>query len=105
MDDWGWIVAGVAGLIVVYAWTRAADKRKKRAQAEKVLKAIMEMMHAFEEIVKETIGSRFSTEDRRKIAAGMVVVVIAERIPIERLAADRELFAAVLLKSIQLTTQ
>ena len=78
---------------------------KQRAEAERMIVALMGMLAAFEEIVHQTLGSRYSAEDRRKIAAGMAAVVVTEGIPLDRLAADKVLFGKVLIASIQFLTQ
>ena len=105
MDNWGWFGAAVVGVLFVYLLTKISEKRKKRAEAERLLKYIIDLMHAFEEIVTEILGTQYSVEERQRIAIGMVAVAIGEGIPFDRLASDRELFSAVLVKSIQLTTE
>lgn len=104
-DNWIWLGAAAAVLVVVYGATRIAEKRKQRAEAERMIVALMGMLAAFEEIVHQTLGSRYSAEDRRKIAAGMAAVVVTEGIPLDRLAADKVLFGKVLIASIQFLTQ
>ncbi|HEV3316269.1 MAG TPA: hypothetical protein VG488_04840 [Candidatus Angelobacter sp.] len=102
-ENWGWLAAGVLGVTLVYAFSKLAEKRKQRAEAKKVLEFIVGLMQAFAEIIAEGIGKMYSTENRQKIAAGMVVVVMRDRIPLERLT-ERTTFEAVLVKSIKMLT-
>ena len=56
-DNWIWLGAAAAVLVVVYGATRIAEKRKQRAEAERMIVALMGMLAAFEEIVHQTLGA------------------------------------------------
>jgi len=103
-DNWGWLVAGAVGVAVVYVISKVAEKRKKRAQAKQVLEFIVGLMHTFEAIIAETVGDVYNRENRQKIAAGMMIIVMSDTVPLERLR-EKAVFEMVLIKAIKMLTE
>ena len=104
-ENWIWVVAAVVIVGGIYALTKAGHKRRQHAEAKKYLTAIVALIDTFQEVVRETIGSHYTREDRTKIAIGMVAVMLAEKISVEQMSEDRAVFASVLMKSVVVLTR
>lgn len=102
-QNWGWFVAAALGVTLVYAFSKVVEKKKQRAQAKKVLEFIVGLMQAFADMIADSMGKLYTQENRQKIAAGMVIVVMRDKIPLERLN-NRSTFESVLVKSIKMLT-
>jgi len=102
-DNWGWVAAGVLGVALVYGFTKLSERKKRRDEAKKVLDFILGLMRVFEEVIADTVGNVYNQENRKKIAAGMMLVVMSEKVPLNRLA-EKQVFEAVLVKSIKMLT-
>lgn len=68
-------------------------------------RALAMLANALEKVIDDVIGRSFNRQDREKIAVGMIAVMAAESISIERLINDSTLFAAVMLQSIKILTE
>lgn len=66
---------------------------------------VTKLTGALEEVVDDTVGRHYDRQDRQKIAIGMVAVMVAEKISLERMTSDPALFATVMFKSIATLTR
>jgi hypothetical protein len=102
LHNWIWVLIGVVVLALAVKALSAKKNTLSNSQAALLANALID---AFDDILANLLGSRFSYTDRRKIAAGMVAVMAAERITLERMRRDPELVVLVAAKSAALLAQ
>lgn len=107
-ENWLWVAGGALILLLIYFFTRPRSKRTReltRAEQERLAGVLMaKLTDALEGVVDDTIGRHYTRQDRKKIAMGMIAVMMADRISLEQLTSDRALFAAVMAKSVATLT-
>jgi hypothetical protein len=131
-DNWIWVLAGIGLLLLVFLWGRSrgssssttnratnstvrptparytsspSPSQPNREQEMAIMGFLLsKLTDAMESIVDDTVGRHYNKQDRHKIAMGMVAVMAAEEIPLDRMTADPALFAAVMIKSIATLT-
>jgi hypothetical protein len=127
-ENWLWVLAGLVLLYVVYRWGRsrsarsssknyisrpaptrsAANTTSSRLTREQEMAAagflLSRLTEAMETVVDETVGRHYDKHDRHKIAMGMVAVMAAEEVSLERMTSEPALFAAVMIQSIATLT-
>lgn len=119
VDNWYWVVGAIFLFILFRRATRSQKKpvvtqvRRNptgrtltKGEAEAAVAVIIsKLTNALEQVVDDAVGRHYSRADRQKIAVGMIAVMTAEKIPLERLTNNPKLFAAVMLKSIASLTE
>lgn len=118
-DNWYWVVIVIFVFIFLWRITGRQKKpvtttrprpravRQSRPQPgrqgltqQEVDAILVKLTNALERVVDEVVGRHFTRTDRQKIALGMIAVMVAEKIPPDRLINNSKLFVAVMLKSI-----
>jgi hypothetical protein len=64
---------------------------------------VVGMTNALEEMVDDAIGQRYNREDRKKIALGMMAIIVADNIPLERLK-ERVILMAIMARAVEVLT-
>ncbi len=63
------------------------------------------LVDAFEGIVDDTTARHYSYQDRKKIALGMVAIMVGRGISLEKITYDPTLFALVMAESVGTLTR
>jgi len=120
VENWLLVAGGILVLFFVYLRARpkkgSRSRRRKSssssrggqlssAQKRAVAVLLSKLVNALEGVVDNTVGRHYAREDRKRIAVGMIAIITAEKISLERLISNKTLFAAVMLKSIASLTK
>lgn len=109
-SNWIWILGGllVLAAVVVFILSRRSGRRgSKGLDLDDMEQAVLvkALVDALEGVVEDALGTRYGHKDRQKIAIGMVAVMAADDISLERLSSDKKVFVAVMLKSMTVLRQ
>lgn len=128
-NNWLWVLIGLVLLYLVYRWGRSygssspntntirtstptrsmpstSSSRPSKEQEMAVMGFLVsKLSEALEGVVDGTVGRHYDKQDRQKIAMGMIAVMAADKISLDRMSSDPALFATVMIKSIAMLTQ
>lgn len=124
VDNWLFVGAGIVIVVLIYVFSQNSNSGSKQStrssgvsrsgsnrnltEAEKDRAfglLLTKLSEALETVVDDAVGRYYNRQDREKIAMGMIAVMAAESISLDRMTSDGKLFAEVMLKSIATLTQ
>lgn len=103
VENWVWVAGGVILIVLVYIFTRPKEKKLSKKEQKQMAEFVVGLTNVLEEVVDDAIGQRYNREDRKKIAMGMMAIIVTEKIPLERLK-EQVLLMAIMARSVEVLT-